>query len=150
MAPMSDAGPNGVIVITVRQVMDGRPVVVGPETSCGEGRRLMAEHGFRHLPVLSEGRLVGIVSDRDLRSAEARADTAAARVMTPDPVAVTPDTRVEHAARVMLERRFGALPVTERGALVGIVTSTDLLRAFVRVIETATDERIAVDFAAGR
>ena len=60
---------------------------------------------------------------------------------------MSPDTRIEHAARLMLDARFGSLPVVDAGDLVGIVTYTDLLRAFVRVIETATLDRIAVELA---
>jgi acetoin utilization protein AcuB len=65
--------------------------------------------------------------------------------MTPDPLTVTPETRVEQAARLMLDARIGALPVVSGDTLAGIVTYTDLLVAFVHVIETATEERIAVD-----
>jgi acetoin utilization protein AcuB len=111
---------------------------------------MMDEHRIRHLPVVAGGRLVGVLSDRDVRSAVAESTgTVAGRIMTADPVTVTPQTRIEHAARVMLDARFGSLPVLDGSALVGIVTYTDLLRAFVRVIETATLERIAVEVAGG-
>jgi CBS domain-containing protein len=106
----------------------------------------MDEHRIRHLPVVQGGRLVGMVSDRDVRSASASPGTVAGRIMTPDPVTVTSDARIEHAARVMLDARFGSLPVVD-GALVGLVTTTDLLRAFVQVLETATLQRIAVEVA---
>ena len=136
------------IVIMVREVMTRAVLAVGPETPCDKMWRLMDEHRIRHLPVVDGGRLVGMVSDRDVRSAGIQPSGAiAARIMTPDPVTVTPDTRVEHAAQLMLDGRFGSLPVADGHALVGIVTYTDLLRAFVRVIETATQERIAVDFS---
>jgi acetoin utilization protein AcuB len=137
------------IVILVRDVMTRGPVTIAPGRACGEARRLMDAHGVRHLPVVEAGRVVGMVSDRDLRSAAAPA-MAAERVMTADPVTVAPDARIEHAARLMLDGRFGALPVTDGPVLEGIVTYTDLLRAFVRVIETATLERIAVDFGGER
>jgi CBS domain-containing protein len=67
--------------------------------------------------------------------------------MSPDPLTVMSQTRVEHAARLMLDARVGSLPVVD-GDLVGIVTYTDLLRALVEVLETATLERIAVDVVA--
>ena len=139
------------IVIMVREVMTREVLTIGPETPCDKARRLMDEHRIRHLPVVAEGRLVGMVSDRDVRSAAVQSSGAiAGRIMTPDPVTVTPETRVEHAAQLMLAGRFGSLPVADGDALAGIVTYTDLLRAFVRVIETATQERIAVDFSEGR
>jgi acetoin utilization protein AcuB len=148
---MSDVPPGAVIVIAVRDVMTRQVVTVDPDTPCDKARRLMEEKRIRHLPVVAEGRLVGMVSDRDVRSAAAGGASApASRIMTRDPVTVSSATRVEHAARRMLDGRFGSLPVVDGNALVGIVTYTDLLRAFVDVIETATQERIAVDFAGGR
>jgi acetoin utilization protein AcuB len=139
-----------VIVIMVREVMTRALVTIGPETACDKARRLMDECQIRHLPVVSEGRLVGILSDRDLRSASVNAPGASAgRIMTACPVTVTPETRVEYAARLMLDGRFGALPVVDGDGLAGIVTYADLLRALTRVIDTATEERIAVDFSGG-
>jgi CBS domain-containing protein len=63
---------------------------------------------------------------------------------------VTPATRVEEAARLMLERRIGGLPVVDGTSLAGIVTGDDLLRALAGVIESATLERISVDFPGRR
>ena len=145
MIQSATGGEDGnVIVMTVADVMTRQLVTIGPETSCDKAERLMEEHRVRHLPVVDAGRLVGMVTDRDARS---RGGDAVARIMTADPVTVTARMRVEHAARLMLEGHFGSLPVVDGGALVGIVTYTDLLHAFVRVIETATEDRIAIDFA---
>jgi acetoin utilization protein AcuB len=142
----SSGGGSRVIVIMVRDVMTRRPVTIGPETLCDEARRLMDEHRIRHLPVVAGGRLIGMLSDRDVRSAASGSPgSMAGRIMTPDPATVNPDARIEHAARLMLDARFGSLPVVDASDLVGIVTYTDLLRAFVRVIETATLERITVE-----
>ena len=146
---MTSGEDSNVIVILVRDVMTRKVVTIGPETACDKARRLMEEHRIRHLPVVAGGRLLGMVSDRDVRSAAAQApSTLAEKIMTPDPVTITPETRVEHAARLMLDGRFGSLPVVD-GHLVGIVTYTDLLRAFVHVLETATLERITVEVTAG-
>ena len=137
------------IVMTVRDVMTRRLVVIGPDTSCDKARSIMDEYRVRHLPVMADGRLIGMVSDRDVRSAVRNAPaTVAGRIMTSDPVTVTSETRIEHAARIMLDGRFGSLPVVD-GHLVGIVTYTDLLRAFVHVLQTATLERITVEVTAG-
>ena len=147
---MTSGEDSNVIVILVRDVMTRKVVTIGPETACDKARRLMEEHRIRHLPVVAGGRLLGMVSDRDVRSAAAQTrGTLAEKIMTGDPVTITPETRVEHAARLMLDGRFGSLPVTDGQTLIGIVTYTDLLRAFVRVIETATLERIAVDYSGG-
>jgi acetoin utilization protein AcuB len=148
---MSDVEPGAVMVIEVRDVMTRQVLTIDPYTPCDTARRVMEDKAIRHLPVLAGGRLVGMVSDRDVRSAAAGgASTPVSRIMTRDPVTVSSATRVEDAARRMLDGRFGSLPVVDGDALVGIVTYTDLLRAFVDVIETATQERIAVDFAGGR
>ena len=142
---------SDVIVIMVRDVMTREVVTIGRETPCDEARRLMDERRIRHLPLMDGGRLVGMVSDRDVRSVKGDASrVAAGSIMTPDPLTVTADTRVERAARLLLDARIGSLPVVHGDALAGIVTYTDLLHAFVRVIETATEERIAVDFAGAR
>ena len=140
------------IVMPVRQIMTRRVVTVRPETTLAEARRLLDEHRIRHLPVLLDGRLAGIVSDRDLRSAAGanRRQTAVDEIMTPTPFIVGPDTRVEEAARLMLDHRVGGLPVVEAGQLVGIVTSDDLLRALLVVVEAATLERISVELTGPR
>lgn len=143
---MTGAETGAIIVIPVGDVMTRRLVTITPETARDFARRLMDEHGIRHLPVVAGGRLVGMLSDRDLRSAGASGPGPVDGIMTREPLTVTSATRIEHAARLMLEERFGALPVVDGTALTGIVTYTDLLRAFVLVIETATLERIAVDF----
>ena len=133
------------IVMMVRDVMTREPVTVDPRARCHEARRMMDQHRIRHLPVTDQGRLVGIVSDRDVRSAmSGKPGANAGEIMTLDPLTVTSETRIEHAARIMLDARVGSLPVVD-GTLVGIVTYTDLLRAFVQVLETATQERIAVE-----
>jgi acetoin utilization protein AcuB len=149
MRDMTDVANAELLVILVRDVMTRGAITIAPDTSHEHARRLMDEHDIRHLPVVTGGRLVGMVSDRDLRSAEAHEPPLVAnRFMTREPVTVTSGARIEHAARLMLAHRFGSLPVVDAGMLAGIVTYTDLLRAFVRVIETATAERIAVDFRA--
>jgi len=136
-----------VIVILVGEIMSRRLVTVTPDTPLSEARHLLAEHRIRRLPVMLGRRLVGIVSDRDLRSASASHDwTPVAQIMTRRVVTVTAQTRVDEAARIILDGRFGGLPVVDGDELTGIVTETDLLRAFVDVLETEANERVAIDF----
>jgi len=135
------------IVIQIREIMSRRVVTVTPDTTLGEARHLLAEHRIRRLPVMIGRRLVGIVSDRDVRSASASHDrTPVAQIMTRNVVTATSQMRVDEAARIMLDGRFGGLPVVDGGELTGIVTETDLLRALIDVLETESSERIAVDF----
>jgi acetoin utilization protein AcuB len=138
---------DGHIVILVRDVMTPAPLVMAtPGTTCAEARDLLDRHRIRHLPVVENGHLIGLVTDRDLRPVTAEASTVVVeRIMARHPVNVPPHVRLEQAARRMIEGRIGALLVVERGTIVGIVSYVDVLRAFVRVLETATEERIAVD-----
>lgn len=123
----------------VRKIMTVRPETAHPEDSIESARLKMERGGFRSLPVVdNEGRLVGIITSRDLlRYAHALPNTKVDHAMTRDPITITPDASAEECATTLLAHKFGGLPVIEGDRLIGIVTSTDLLRAFVRV-ERAT------------
>jgi len=131
-------------LMTVGKVMSARPVVVEPKAPLREVCRLMAEHRIRHVPVVSADGLVGVISDRDVREAlpspigpDGAAEYAAAmdhiavwKVMAEQVITVTPRTPLAQAAHLLADRKIGCLPVIEAGRLVGIVTETDVLRAF--------------------
>jgi acetoin utilization protein AcuB len=107
----------------------------------------MQQRQIRHLPVLEEGRLVGMVSDRDIRLAlpspatslavwelhHLLAKLAVGEIMTRFVVTVTPDTTAAEAVRRLLRHKIGALPVLDNRHVLGILTRTDVLRAFLRV-----------------
>jgi CBS domain-containing protein len=130
----------------VQDVMQTNLTTVTPDTTLPEALRLMHAGRIRHLPVLAEGKLVGIVSDRDLKRAMASPATSLAaqeltyllerlrleEIMTRTVITIGPSSPVEEAARIMLREKISAVPVTEGGRLVGIVTETDVLRLFVR------------------
>ncbi|MGM8836445.1 acetoin utilization AcuB family protein [Thermus sp. 93170] len=125
----------------VKDVMRSPVVTVGPEATLEEAYRLLLERGIRHLPVVAGGRLLGIVTDRDIRLATSHLNpkgpcptcALVAEVMTKEVVTAHPLDPVEEAARVMRERKIGSLPVLEEGALVGIVTGIDLLDALLKL-----------------
>lgn len=97
-------------------------------------RTIMRAEGFRHLPVVETKRVLGVITDRDVRQRAAHLDDALVETaMTADPVTVSPDTTIEEAASVMLVKRIGCLPVVQNGGLVGIITTTDLLRALLDI-----------------
>lgn len=110
--------------------------------TCGEARRVLDTRRIRHLPVVEQGRLAGIVSDRDLRGAPP--DLRIGDVMTRAVVTAAPETPVEEAALLLLSRKVGALPVVRKGDLVGIFTETDALGALVDLLRVRTGTRIEV------
>jgi acetoin utilization protein AcuB len=135
----------------VKQRMTRDPLVVAPDQPLADALRLTRARRIRHLPVVEEGRLVGIVSDRDVRLAMpspltepddervAFLDrTPVSSVMKRDPVTVGPYDSVEDAAKEMRRRRIGAIPVTDaHGRLVGILSESDVLDAFVELLGPA-------------
>ena len=132
----------------VKDIMQHDVACVRPETHLEEVVRLLQRRSVRHLPVLDHEDLVGIISDRDLKSVlpspvtklaatatPAHSDgLTAGDIMTKRVITVEPMVSVEDAARLLMEERIGALPVMDGGALVGIVTETDVLLLFVRAM----------------
>ncbi len=124
----------------IREIMHPDPVTIDPDTTLCDAYAIMQKKGFRHLPVLSQGKLVGLVTDRDLRLATSRLakrpfdPEAQVREIMSHPVqtAHTNDP-VEMAARLMREMKIGCLPVIEESKIVGIVTAADMLDALLRL-----------------
>jgi len=125
------------------------PVTVTPETKLFEAQKTMRDGGFRRLPVVSRGRLVGIVTDRDLREAAPSKATSLSvfelnyllsrlsvkDVMKTAVLTVSPDDGIERAALLMNEHKISGLPVIDGDVVVGILTITDLLQAFVTMLD---------------
>lgn len=129
------------MALIVRDVMVTDLVTVGPGDTAREAYKLMRDGRFRHLPVLEAGRLVGILSDRDLRPVLLSPGLAHARVselMSEDLTTVAPDAPVEDAASLLVVKKIGCLPVLEGDRLVGIVTETDLLAVLVELLGLLT------------
>jgi acetoin utilization protein AcuB len=129
----------------VENVMQRAVVTAAPDMSLAEVQRLMREKRIRHLPVVAGKKVVGIVTDRDIREAAPSPATTLSRgeiayqmdntavktCMTKEVVTISPQMDLVKATRVLLEHKFGCLPVVERGTLVGVVTEIDFLRAFL-------------------
>jgi acetoin utilization protein AcuB len=118
----------------VESVMTRAVVTTEFSRSVQSAARLMRDGHFRHLPVVSCGRLVGIVSDRDVAAGGERHTVG--DVMHTDVICVAPDTPIEVAAQLMLDNKIGALPVVENGshAPAGIVTQIDLFAVLARLL----------------
>lgn len=124
----------------ISKIMTHAPLAVQRGEPVSHIRRLFAQAAIHHVPVLDGRRLVGLVSATDLagriwgaadgRGADLLLDHTVQldQVMTPDPVSVEVHRTVREAATLLSEGRFHALPVTDHGELVGIVTTTDIIR----------------------
>ena len=133
----------------VRNHMSRRIVVARLQDSIEHAAKLMERHGFRHLPVLRGNRLVGMISDRDLRAAGMNASVQ--DVMTLNPISISPDAAVDEAACTMEVNKISALPVVEKNRVVGILTTTGILRAFVDLTGAAkSTTRIILTSKGGR
>lgn len=131
-------------MLTVNDLMTIIPNTVTPETTLRQVIEVMKTQNCRQLPVLDQGRLVGIITDRDIRlvmnsplvlhgrwqDEEILDKMTAETCMTPDPMTVSPDTPAYQAATMLSVYKFGALPVVDQGSLVGIITVTDFLNYF--------------------
>ncbi len=133
----------------VKNIMQTHVVTATPETRLARVLSLLQRRGFRHVPVTEGGKLVGIISDRDLKQAvvslagsgasgaildRAQERLTAAEIMMRTVTTIGPMFPVEEAARLMMTQKISALPVTEGDRLVGIVTETDVLELFVRAM----------------
>ena len=131
----------------VARLMTKKLITVRPIDSIEEAIRLLRQRGVRHLLVIDKTKLVGIISDRDLKRALEPSKTRkrvmaigglyfllepilVEEIMTPQPITITPHTSIQDATRLMLKHHFGALPVIQGSVPVGIITESDLLRYF--------------------
>jgi acetoin utilization protein AcuB len=129
--------------VRVREIMTAKPITVDPEMPMLQARQRMAEERIRHLVVVEDARVVGIVTDRDIRLNLPSPATSLSvwelnyllsqltvgSVMSKTVIVVEPNRPVAEAARIMIDHKIGALPVVEEGRLVGIVTESDFVRA---------------------
>ncbi len=136
----------------VRELMTGGLITVRPDTPVFDARQTMLKERIRHLLVTENRRLLGIVTDRDIRlNLPSQATSLSVwevnyllarltvdKVMTTSVIIIGPDQEARDAARLMLEHKIGALPVLDGDHLIGIITETDVLRAFARRPEPAS------------
>src|SRR5207237_2984933 len=131
-------------VMLIQDVMSRSVITLAPTQTLRDAVELLRSKHIRHLPVIEDGRLIGIVTDRDVKRATPSLlsgvdrdeydrvldETKIAQIMTREPMTVTPESELKAAVKVFIDRKVGALPVVSGGRLVGIVTEIDLLRVF--------------------
>jgi CBS domain-containing protein len=126
----------------VREIMTGSPVTLKPEDTLDLANNVISLGRIRHIPVVEDGRLVGLLSERDLMGAatteifglkQKRKSALLKTVLIKDVmkkrvITVKPDTPIKDAAQLMADKKIGCVPVVSAEALVGLVTTTDILR----------------------
>jgi acetoin utilization protein AcuB len=111
----------------IRECMTKNPVTAAPGDILASADAKMKAGGFRRLPVVHAGKLIGILSEYDLRPyLESLDTTVVLEAMTPDPITVSPAATLEHAVAVLKVKEIGALPVIDHGKLIGIITASNL------------------------
>ena len=134
----------------VRDYMSSQPETLNADNTLLDAVLLLRRAGLRHIPIVEDNRLVGILTDRDVaRFAPSMLlplspqeynrvfeETLITKVMTRDPISTAPDAPLAEAVRLLHQNRLGCLPVIEKGQLVGIITTNDMLRALHDLIDS--------------
>ena len=131
----------------VKDWMTTDPITISPKTHIPEAQDLMGRYKIRRLPVIENGKLVGIVTLGDVREAgpsdasslsKYEVDFLVAKltveeIMTPDPKTLTNEASLHEAAKLMLEHKIGGVPILDGDGLVGMITESDVFRALIEV-----------------
>ena len=136
----------------IRDLMIPNPIAITATASISDAIELMKAYHIRHLPVVSKGRkLQGLVTLADLKQGlipSMLGDVDLKDLMITDPITVAPEDDIETAAQIIYKHKIGGLPVTKNGRLVGIITETDMLRAFIDMMGILSSTS-RLDVAAG-
>jgi len=137
----------------VKDRMTPNPMVIGPDASHPEALRMLHKEKFSYLPVVDRaGKVIGVVTEADLLHAAPSSATSLSiyemnyllsnlkvhEVMSSPAITIPEDTPIEEAARVMIEKEIGCLPVMQGGKLVGVITETDIFKTFVEILGQGT------------
>lgn len=127
----------------VRAFMTASPHTIGHDQPLATAHEMMRRHGIRHLPVLDAGKLVGILSDRDLSFVETLSDvdpakTPVSEAMSSEVLAVSPETPLAEVAKEMVRKKCGSAVVSEGGKVVGIFTTIDAMQALATLLASET------------
>jgi acetoin utilization protein AcuB len=125
----------------VQKFMTTSPHTVGEDQPMAVAHRIMHDHGIRHLPVLRDHKIVGLVSDRDLHFLEALKDVdpktiTVGEAMSQDPYVVSPDAPLDEVVAMMASNKLGSAVIVQHDHVVGIFTTVDACRAFAELLYT--------------
>jgi acetoin utilization protein AcuB len=125
----------------IKKYMTTDVQTIGDEQPMSVAHRLMREQHIRHLPVLHQGKLVGVLTDRDLRLVETLSDVdptkvAVSEAMTPDPYVVSPEAELNEVVSMMAAKKYGSAVISDNGKVVGIFTTVDACSAFAELLTT--------------
>jgi len=136
--------------VKVVDVMTKNPLVMTPDETIGKADELMSENRIRQLPVVDGSALLGIITDRDIRSFLADSSlldpaerakalkTKVSEIMTNEPLTLAPDDDLPEAVELLIEEKIGGIPVVDEAeGVVGIVTYVDILRCFLNGLDEA-------------
>jgi acetoin utilization protein AcuB len=121
----------------VQRRMAHELVTITRDCPIKEAMRLMKKHEIRHLPIVENDRFMGIVTESDIRAVHLASmieEISIADIMLTKPISISPDTPLEVAACLLVENRISGLPVIENDRLVGMLTTTDICRAFIEIM----------------
>ena len=131
----------------VKEIMRKNPITVKRRDMIKKAHRLMEDNYIRHLPVIDNDRLIGIVTESDIREAMAPnkgankgmvsygfGNITVSSIMTTNPITVSPETHIEDAAKLIYRNKIGGLPVIKTGKLVGIISIMDILGIFIEMM----------------
>lgn len=126
---------------TIQKYMSTTPHTIRPDLSLAAADKLMHDNHIRHLPVLDGGRLVGLLSQRDIRLVESFKDVdinkvQAAEAMSQDVFEVSPSAALDEVVETMAAKKYGSSVVTQNSQVVGIFTTVDALQALAELLRT--------------
>lgn len=132
----------------VSNCMTPKPQTVAPEEDVQSAFHLLKKHNIHQVPVIKDGHIVGIATDRDLRVGILNTGLTVGEIMTPNPVTLFEDVHLEVAAQIVLKRKFNAIPVVNHAnELVGIITTHDIIESLLgqkEVHEEPTRARVEI------
>ncbi|MDF2953610.1 MAG: CBS domain [Thermodesulfobacterium sp.] len=120
----------------VKSWMVTEVITASPEDTVEEAIQLMRRFSIRHIPVVENNKLVGLVTESNLRAylSSEKLQLPLKEVMILNPITVDPETTIDEAARIIYKYKIGGLPVVRKGKLIGIITTTDILEAFIELM----------------